>query len=249
MTPRIPLELSDYILDALSTDHKTVGVCGLVSIDWVPRSRHILFSTVNLSSSNSRRFHELLGSPACTFASSVSHLGIAAETDAGTVQEAFYRLVTSSSFGRLACVQSLQLSNVDWTCFSVSQQSSLESGLARLTHLAKLELRSMSFHDLKGALRVVSFFPFIHHIRLIDVRFSKYLEYNISSAKTHQIPLAWQVVEIDAGDAIPSFLHCLSANLAVAPVGIRLLKFLHINPGHYPYVEEALRTIDFKPPS
>ncbi|KAF8176721.1 hypothetical protein K438DRAFT_1846652, partial [Mycena galopus ATCC 62051] len=180
MAPRIPVELLEQMMDDLCADHKTVGVCGLVSTEWIRRSRHILFSTVDLLASNLHRFHELLASPACTFTFSVCRLSITVETHAGTV---------------------LRLSNLDWTCFPVFQQSIVESGLTRLTHLAKFELHSMTFHDLKDVLRVANSFPFLSHIRLIDVHFSKYLEYNISSAKTHQIPFAWQVVEIDAGDA------------------------------------------------
>ncbi|KAJ6512689.1 hypothetical protein C8R45DRAFT_325385 [Mycena sanguinolenta] len=247
MTPRIPVELLEQIMDTLYADRKTVGACGLVSTEWVPRSRHILFSTVDLFASDSHRFQELLGCPTCTFASSVFHLSVAGGTNAETAPEAFYRLVTSLAFGRLAHVRFLRLSNLEWTSFSVLQQSAIESGLARLTHLAKFELHSMSFHDLKDALRVASSFPFLNHIRFVDIRFSKYLEYNISSAKTYRIPRGWQIVEIDSGEAIPSFLHCLCANLAIAPLGIQLLKILHTDPVHNSCVEEALHSIDFKP--
>jgi hypothetical protein len=176
-------------------------------------------------------------------------LDIDAKTHPGTAQRAFHSLVTSSAFGRLARVQSLRLSNIDWTCFSVSEQSAIEGGLARLTQVAKFELYSLYFHELKGALRVANAFPLLNHIRIIDVHFSKYLQFNIASARTLKIPLTWEVVEIDSGDAIPSFLYCVCANLAVAPLGIRLLKVLHIDDDHHSYVEDALRSIDFKRPS
>ncbi|KAJ6561876.1 hypothetical protein B0H19DRAFT_1142914 [Mycena capillaripes] len=244
MAPRIPPELLEHIMD-LSTDLKTVCLCGLVSSEWIPRSRYILFSTVCLSGSNFRRFLELLGSPTCSFASSVYHLGFDAET---SLQSAFYTLATSSAFGRLVHVHSLRLTNIDWTCFSVFEQAALESGLARLRHVTEIDLHSLSFHDLEGTLRVANSFPLLTHLRLIDVHFSKYLEYNLSSAKTQRIPPAWEVVEIDSGDAIPSFLRCICANLAVGPLGIRLLKLLHIDEEHHSYVEEAIRFIDVKQP-
>ncbi|KAJ7679179.1 hypothetical protein DFH06DRAFT_506513 [Mycena polygramma] len=171
-------------MDDLSMDRKTVGICGRVSSEWIPRSRYILFSAVNLSGSTFLRFLDLLGSRTCTFASSVHYPAIDAETHPGLFHKGVHRLVTSSTFRRLSAPQSLRLSNIDWTYFSIAEQFAIESGLARLTQLEKLELHSLSFHDLKGALRVANSFPLLTHLRLIDVRFSKYIQHNIASAQT-----------------------------------------------------------------
>ncbi|KAJ7683718.1 hypothetical protein B0H17DRAFT_1073852 [Mycena rosella] len=241
MPPRIPSELIEHMMDELSTDRTTLGLCGLV------RSRHLLFSSVVLVDSQSTLFIDILQSPTCQFASYVSNLCIDPhrdqETSSSTSSRQFYTLVTSSAFGRLACAHSLRLSNIDWTAFSVSEQFIIESGLARLTGLRKIELHSLSFHDLKGVLRLANAFPLLNHIRLTRMRFSKYLEYNVSSAKNQRFPPTWEIIEIDAGDAVPAFLHCICANLSVAPLGVRLLKLLHIEQNHRLRVQEALRSI------
>ncbi|KAJ6507749.1 hypothetical protein C8R47DRAFT_1099441 [Mycena vitilis] len=250
MTSRIPLELLEHIIDDPSMDRKTVATCGRVSSEWTPRSRHILFSTVILSGSTFPRFLDLLGSRICTFASSVHHLAIDAETHRGPFHKEFHRLVTSSTFRRLSALQSLRLSNIDWTCFSVAEQSAIELGLARLKELKKLELHSLAFHDLKGALQVANSFPLLTQLRFIDVQFSKYLQYNIASSKTQQLASTWELLEINSGDAIPSLLHCICANLALgAPLGIQRLVLLHIDDNNRRDVEEALRFVHLKLPS
>ncbi|KAJ7016957.1 hypothetical protein C8F04DRAFT_487532 [Mycena alexandri] len=245
MAPRaIPTEIFERIMDDLyaDLDLRSVGLCALVSSEWTPRSRYLLFSAVDLACSDFSGFLELLGSRTCTLASAVCTLHVDAEPDDGASAEAVCSFVTSWEFGRLARVQSLRLSNIDWTRFSLFEQAAIESGFARLIQLTKIELLSLSFHDLKSALRLASSFPRLTHLRLIDLRFSKYLEYNISSAKTHPIPCAWENVEIESGDAVPAFLGCLCANVAV---GIRVLKLVHIDEDHRSRVHEALRFVDF----
>ncbi|KAJ7196854.1 hypothetical protein GGX14DRAFT_672127 [Mycena pura] len=241
MAPRLPTELFERVMDNLCCNRDALGICGLVSPQWTPRSRHHLFSTVDLSFPKIPLFIDLLSSPACTFVLSVSRLSL----DAIGATERFVRLVTSPAFGRLAYVKSLRLANIDWTTFPRVQQVAIESGLARLKQLTTLEMHALSFHELKGALTLAGLFPALSRIHLIDIRFSKYLEYNISAAKTYRIPPTWEFVEIDAGDAIPAFLHCFCLNLAVAPLGIRSLKLLHIEEEHYSYIH-GLRLIEFK---
>jgi hypothetical protein len=48
MTPCIPQELSDVIIDYLHDDRPALGRCGLVCWSWLPSSRFHLFSTIKL---------------------------------------------------------------------------------------------------------------------------------------------------------------------------------------------------------
>ncbi|KAJ6545013.1 hypothetical protein DFH09DRAFT_658507 [Mycena vulgaris] len=248
MPPQIPSELVEHIMDTLSSDRRALGICGLVCSEWLPRSRHLLFSSSIVPSfgEKSTLFIELLQSPLCKFASYVCDLCIDGDqktTSAAASEKEFYILVTNPAFGRLACADSLRLSNIDWTTFSVGEQLAIESGLSRFHGLKKLELLSVSFHDFTGVLRLASSFPLLHHIRLLHLHFSKYLEHNITSAKTHRIPPTLETIEIDSGDTVLVFLHCICANLSVAPLGIHLLKLLHIEQGHRQSVQEAIRSI------
>ncbi|KAJ7755507.1 hypothetical protein B0H16DRAFT_716305 [Mycena metata] len=169
----IPTEIFERIMDDLSADldRRSVGLCGLVSFEWTPRSRYLLFSTVTLTRSDFPAFLALLGSRTCTFASAVCTLHVDAQPDDGASAEAVRSFVTSWEFGRLARVQSLRLANIDWTHFSLLDQAGIESGFARLIRLTKIELLSLSFHDLKGTLRLASAFPRLTHLRLADLRF------------------------------------------------------------------------------
>ncbi|KAJ7222950.1 hypothetical protein C8J57DRAFT_1391898 [Mycena rebaudengoi] len=247
MASRIPTELFEEIMDALFNDGKALGNCGLVCSEWRPRSRHLLFSTIELHCSKSAVFIDLLASPTCTFASSVRQMGIdaaiARDTDAGTVSQAFYRFARNPAFRKLTQLKSLRLINMDWTAFPISEQRLVESALAHMFPLEKLELCSLTFHDLQGVFQLASAFPRLHHLRLVNVEFSKYLEYNISSAKTLLIPPTWRIVEIDSGDAIPAFLSCILGN-AHSPLGVQMLTLTNLNHHHFPHLCELLHSFD-----
>ncbi|KAJ7617843.1 hypothetical protein FB45DRAFT_756357, partial [Roridomyces roridus] len=46
---RLPIELVECIIDASSTHLPTLTACSLVCKQWLPRCRHHLFSSLNLS--------------------------------------------------------------------------------------------------------------------------------------------------------------------------------------------------------
>ena len=65
---RLPLEISDYIVDLLHNDHKTLKACCIVSKSWVPRVRKHLFREVAFRSLDDfeawqRTFPDPVGSP------------------------------------------------------------------------------------------------------------------------------------------------------------------------------------------
>ncbi|KAM5530806.1 hypothetical protein V8D89_015547 [Ganoderma adspersum] len=60
---RVPVELSDYIIDFLHDDPQTLRACASTCNAWAPASRFHLFATVSLNSANSTTtFRRLLGS-------------------------------------------------------------------------------------------------------------------------------------------------------------------------------------------
>ncbi|KAJ6620083.1 hypothetical protein B0H10DRAFT_2023510 [Mycena sp. CBHHK59/15] len=248
MSRGIPTELCENMIDVLSTDRKALGECGLVCSAWLPRSRFHLFSSIGLLCSTSAPFIHILGSPTCTFASFVRKLtiyfGSEHETNAGMVAQRFLRLATSSAFRRLTEVMSLRLVNIDWTLFSIPQQTAIESSLGRMLHIKKLQLHSVTFHDLRSALRLVDSFPKVNHVCLVGIQFSKYPEYNISSSNILRIPSTLETIETDSVDVIPAFLYCVSRNAAVSPLAIRLIKVMNFAQDEVSYVREALRSFD-----
>ncbi|KAK0235852.1 hypothetical protein EDD85DRAFT_953725 [Armillaria nabsnona] len=64
--PSLPGEIVDAIIDECHTDLHTLVSCSLVSKQWFASSRYHLFSTIELSSKDSKTFSKLLESPLCT---------------------------------------------------------------------------------------------------------------------------------------------------------------------------------------
>ncbi|EPS97225.1 hypothetical protein FOMPIDRAFT_95356 [Fomitopsis schrenkii] len=61
---RLPLELTDSVIDHLHNDERTLSVCALTCRAWLPTVRFHRFHHVSLSCDATRRFHEvLLASP------------------------------------------------------------------------------------------------------------------------------------------------------------------------------------------
>ena len=48
--PRLPQEITDYIVDLLQDEHKTLKQCYLVSKLWAPRARRHIFKTITFES-------------------------------------------------------------------------------------------------------------------------------------------------------------------------------------------------------
>ncbi|KAJ3528645.1 hypothetical protein NMY22_g9324 [Coprinellus aureogranulatus] len=72
--PRLPWELTDAIIDHLQSDLSALGVCGMVSSEWLRRSRHHIFTTVQLWPWRIRRFAKLAGSKQCTFSEHIQRI-------------------------------------------------------------------------------------------------------------------------------------------------------------------------------
>ena len=48
--PRLPQEITDYIIDILQDEQKTLERCCLISKSWVPRAQQHLFATIRFES-------------------------------------------------------------------------------------------------------------------------------------------------------------------------------------------------------
>lgn len=70
----LPGEIVDIVISHLLNDSKTLGVCGLVSRQWHPRTRHNHFYTIHLTPQQVRPFPCLIHSPACTFIHFISRI-------------------------------------------------------------------------------------------------------------------------------------------------------------------------------
>jgi hypothetical protein len=69
--PRLPTELTDYIIDFHYSDRKSLEICSLVCRNWLPASRFHLFKIFGVQQFNVHSFVKLLASPSSTIASHV----------------------------------------------------------------------------------------------------------------------------------------------------------------------------------
>ncbi|KAJ7189678.1 hypothetical protein GGX14DRAFT_382969, partial [Mycena pura] len=80
----LPAELVDSVVDLLGSDRPTLKVTSLLSRQWLPRSRHHLFSSIRLSSGwneydhteleRVQAFLALVSSPMATFIPAVAEV-------------------------------------------------------------------------------------------------------------------------------------------------------------------------------
>ena len=50
--PRLPQEISDYVVDLLQDEHETLKQCRLISKSWIPRARMHIFRVIRFESPN-----------------------------------------------------------------------------------------------------------------------------------------------------------------------------------------------------
>ncbi|KAF7289607.1 hypothetical protein HMN09_01322900 [Mycena chlorophos] len=242
--PRLPTELCERVIDSLhaSRERKAVASCSLVCSTWTQRSAFHIFADVHLNNANWRSFLELLASPA-------SSSGIAAASrlfinipDA----EDLYALIMAPSFARLRSIEHLSLHNADLTALPLKMQSTLESALARcMKNTTSVELNAMTFHDLGSCLRLAMSFAKLAQLRLVNVLFLKYLEHNMASAAQLALPTSWVVLEVDGGEAIPAFVHCLAASTAAFNPCLRL-RLENVEEGHVGLVQKSLAKLSVR---
>lgn len=137
-----------------------------------------------------------------------------------------------------AGVKSIQISNVDWTFFSMNKQSTLRNNLAKFIKLDRLELQGVVFHDLREVVRIVNDLTALQHLTA-NISFKKYLEHTISLATTLRFTSDLRSLETGTEDGIAAMLGCITA--CGDAEKIQVLKLHNIKPGHLPYMKLLLK--------
>ncbi|TFK18186.1 hypothetical protein FA15DRAFT_675495 [Coprinopsis marcescibilis] len=245
--PRLPWELTDAIIDHLESDSRALGVCGMVCSEWLKRSRHYIFSTVQLWPWRVRDFVHLANSKTSTIPFHVHRI----ELDDSRVRKQStenIQFCDTLSLLQLPCitsgVKSMSIRNVDWTAFSPTEQNHARERLAKFQHLNRLEFDNVVFHDLREVVRILHSFPLIKYLKT-DVNFMKYREHAVASAVTLRLPASLKCVEVGpSDDAIPVVLSCISAcaaNAGNAEPHVERLSIRGIKVDHLPHVRHTIR--------
>ena len=251
--PALPWEITDAIIDHLHSDIRALGVCSSICSEWLIRSRHHIFSTVQLWPWRVRRFFDLASQQNCTFTSHVSRIEVddsrarsngkaswrsGLEGLEGSDEVRFSDAMSQSDAPCLAQVKTIQVRNVDWTALSSTEQAVLRERLAKFSKLNRLEFQDVVFHDLREVVRIVGSFPILQHLTA-NVSFMKYLEHTVASAVTLELSSNLHSVEIGTDDAIPVVLSCIAA--CDGPEHVRGLQLRNIKQNHLQYVHRMLK--------
>jgi hypothetical protein len=234
----LPTEILEAIMDQLHTDIRMLGICGLVCMEWLTRSRYHLFSAIRLSPCRARRFFELCRTKLCTFVNCVNYIDVdCAERSEGKIPSEdtefpFCRIFSLPS-SLLTHIKSLSIRHINWTSFSPSDQNQLRQHLASFTELHTLELDNVMFHDLREIVQITSSYPHLNHI-VVNVQFSKYMEYAISSAAALALPSQLETLQLCADEAIPVLLNTTFKGSRISRLildGVKLWHLPHIGSG------------------
>ena len=239
--PRLPWELTDAIIDHLHSDLKTLGACGMVSSEWLKRSRHHIFTTVQLWPWRIRRFIKLTASKKCTFSEHIQRI----ELDDSRVKPnvpgiPFTDALSHSPLTRLSQVEAIQVRNVDWTALSFPEQSHLRSRLARFKLLKRLELDDVTFHDLREIVNIVTSFPLLQQLSA-NVSFTKFREHAVAGAAKLRLPRNVEALELATDDGLPVVLASVLASAADADPHVTRLNLRNLKVEHLPVLRNAIR--------
>ncbi|EKM78902.1 hypothetical protein AGABI1DRAFT_107349 [Agaricus bisporus var. burnettii JB137-S8] len=231
-TSVLPVEILEAIMDQLHTDLRMLGICGLVCLEWLIRSRYHIFSAVQLSPWRARHFFELCRTKHCTFVNCVNCIEVdgALATEeicqSDDLELPFHNILSmSSSF--LAHIESLRIRNVNWTLLPPSDQDQLRQRLASFSRLRTLEFDNVTFQDLREVVRITSCLPPLSHIT-VNIEFSKYVEHAISSATALTLPSNLKVLRLGSDEAIPVLLNTTFKDSRINRLILDGVKLWHI---------------------
>lgn len=212
-----------------------------------------MFYQVQLWPWRVRRFLELANESLCTFTNHVRRIEIdhlrvrGKEADVGKVGSE----VVDSHYGGMMIetmllphppcfrgVQSIRVCNVDWTLFSVNEQTIVRNNFSQFARLDQLELQGVVFHDLREVFRIINDLETLQHLT-VNISFTKYLQYAISLAQTLRLPSNLHSLEVETEDGIAAMLSCIMASHDTQK--IRILKLRNIKPVHLSYVKMLLK--------
>ena len=165
MTPIIPPELWDYIIDYLHDDMHTLGACCLVCRSWLLSSRFHLFATVQLYAFDIDTYLVAICAPGSTIPPYVRNLEVyngRNEWESTVVINALPKLP------QLSAVERLSLVHVAWDTLIPEAKERL-FGLSR--GLKALKLDHMDFLSIGQALHFISSAPLLEALSLGSVYF------------------------------------------------------------------------------
>ncbi|KAI0778585.1 hypothetical protein BD413DRAFT_609176 [Trametes elegans] len=162
---KVPLELSDYIIDFLHQDASTLSACSLVCRAWTPAARYHLFRTVLLQNeAYTASFHRLLATSP-ELGSYVRDLTVAKLTSPTDI----FRLIKPSVptdaiprpgvFAHVTHIRSLTLAHTDFKCVP---------DLKAFHHptLSELSLSYCQFADFADVVDLANAFPHLASLSL-----------------------------------------------------------------------------------
>ena len=209
-----------------------------------------MFCRIQLWPWRVHRFFELAHETLCTFTNHVRRIemdDLRTKVKEGEVLETGSEAVARGMMFEMmllphppcfAGVQSIRISNVDWTFFSMNEQSTVRNNLSRFIRLDRLELQGVVFHDLREVVRIVNVLTALQHLTA-NISFKKYLEHTIPLATTLRLTSNLRSLETGTEDGIAAMLGCITASDDAEK--IQVLKLHNIKPGHLPYMKSLLK--------
>ncbi|KAF4613921.1 hypothetical protein D9613_007457 [Agrocybe pediades] len=244
--PRLPLEITDLLIDELLNNVRALGACSLVCRDWLPRSRHHLFKVVHLWGWRVYDFLELINAAGgrCTFSDHIERIEV--DEMKSRRQRSPTRKSRSPSrnlsvvdiISLLNCttptcnlkIHTLSIHNVDWTGMSLQKRTKLRHDLASSPllgeHIKAIEFHNSTFHDTRELGRIIEVFPNVNGLAA-EVKFTKC---DVSSSKLNLPSI--KTLDVGTEDAIPVLLESLNCTegsmdrLSVRNIELEHLKHL-----------------------
>lgn len=255
--PALPWEITETIIDHLHSDIEALGACGSVCSEWLARSRHHLFYTVQLWPWRVQTFYELANKRYCTFTNYVRRIEMddlrirTKDREQGCVldngiEHSVEWVPCKKAMSRphppcFAGVHSIQIRNVDWTSLPIAEQVTFRVTLASFSKLNRLEFQDVIFLDLCELLRIVNSIPSLHHLSA-NVSFMKYLEHTLASASTMSWPNNLRSFETGTEEGLPVMLSCMMND----PGHVSVLKLLNLKSSHLLYLKKTLKKLGKK---
>jgi len=168
--PTVPPELSDYIVDYLHDDPRSLAACCLTCRDWLPSARYHLFSSIVLHSAQSCEAFARLLEPSPHLGFYVRELNLTklgAKTQVGSPKAEKH---LPSIMTRLQLVQTLGVSLLDMGNF-------VDSSVEFCTSVTELQIQYCAFASFEDFLQTFSSLPRLENLTLRGVSWtSRHLE-------------------------------------------------------------------------
>ncbi|PCH33762.1 hypothetical protein WOLCODRAFT_112452 [Wolfiporia cocos MD-104 SS10] len=162
--PFLPPEISDYILDYLHDDTRSLAACSLTCRDWVPTARYHLFASVTLHSARLCAAFANLVQRSPLIAPYVRELNVSklskhAESDSLLVERTLRTILT-----RLEQTHTLSVSLLNAQSIAIMQSS-----LTRNPSVTELHLQFCEFATFGDVIDLLSAFPELESLALRGV--------------------------------------------------------------------------------